>query len=237
VIADPRARVQSLFEAQVAELVGCADFQALESGAASRGDVDRFLEGVIRSHLRSPKLLAFLYALAPAGEASENLRHNLLEELGIEEETGVAHPDLLRQLAEAAGLATRLPVLEAQADEELRRYVVDPLLYGSLKEVGLVALGQVVAFEYMLSRTAGRLGRALAAHHGLSEDALAWFTLHSEVDIRHAEQGLDDLVLFARSYGFADDDALTLLEMALHENLFIKRYFGEAAAATARGMG
>ena len=81
-------------------------------------------------------------------------------------------------------------MLEAQADEDLRRIVVDPLLYGTLREVGLAALTEIVAFEYMLSRVSGRIARALTEHRRLSAAALEWFTHHSEVDIRHAEQGL-----------------------------------------------
>ena len=79
-------------------------------------------------------------------------------------------------------------MLEAQADEDLRRIVVDPLLYGTLREVGLAALTEIVAFEYMLSRVSGRIARALAQHRGLPAPALEWFTHHSEVDIRHAER-------------------------------------------------
>ena len=52
-------------EKHVAELVGCPEWVALESGRASRADYDRFLGNVIRTHLKSPQLIAFLYALAP----------------------------------------------------------------------------------------------------------------------------------------------------------------------------
>ncbi len=66
--------------------------------------------------------------------------------------------------------------------------------------------------------------------------ALEWFTHHSEVDIRHAEQGLDDLDLFVGYYGVTHEDAITIVEMALRENVFIKRYFGEQALARAAAM-
>lgn len=44
----------------------------------------------MRIHLQSSQLLAFLFALAPT-EVASNLPQNMLEELGIEEASGVAH--------------------------------------------------------------------------------------------------------------------------------------------------
>lgn len=230
-----RSRVEALYARHVADFAGCADFRALETGEASRARYDAFIESVVRAHLRSPQLLAFLYALAPP-EAAGSLLHNMLEELGIEEEDGTAHPSLLRQLAVGAGLESRLPELERLADADLRRVVVDPILYGTLKELGLAALSEIVSFEYMLSRLSSRMARALATHRGLSAETLQWFTHHSEVDIRHAEQGLEDLGHYVRYYELPDEDAMTIVEMTLRENVFIKRYFGEMALARATGM-
>ncbi|HXG02627.1 MAG TPA: iron-containing redox enzyme family protein [Candidatus Binatia bacterium] len=230
-----RAAIEAGFEKQVVDFVGSPEFQALERGGASRAEYDRFIENVVRAHLRSPQLLAFLYSVAPPA-AAPNLLHNMLEELGIEEEDGTAHPSLLRELAAGAGLTHRLPDLERLADADIKRVVVAPILYGTLKEFGLAALAEIVAFEYMLSRVAGRVARALATHCGLSPEALAWFTHHSEVDIRHAEQGLDDLEHYIAYYDFAPDEAMTIIEMALRENVFIKRYFGAEALARATGM-
>jgi hypothetical protein len=229
-----RSRIEALYAGHVAEFAGCAPFAALEAGRASRAEHDAFIESVVRTHLRSPQLLAFLYALAPP-EAAATLLHNMLEELGMEERDGTAHPSLLRRLAVGAGLESRLPALERLADADLRRVVVDPILYGTLKELGLAALSEVVSFEYLLSRVSSRIARALATHRGLSAETLEWFHHHSEVDIRHAEQGLDDLERYIRYYGFSDEDAMTIVEMTLRENVFIKRYFGGTAQARAAG--
>lgn len=229
-----RAPIESLLNRHVSELTGFADFQAIESGRASREDYDRFLCNVVRTHLQSPQVLAFLYALA-APTAAANLAHNMLEELGIEEESGIAHPSLLRDLATGAGLGDRLPELERASQEDLRQIIVDPILYGTLKEVGLSALIEVVAFEFMLSRVASRIAAALARHRGLPPAALEWFTHHSEVDIGHAEQGLDNLESYVAYYGLSHDDAFTIFDMTLRENVFIKRYFGEKALGRATG--
>ena len=230
-----RSRIEALYAKQVADFSGCREFQALESGRATREAYDHFIGNVVRAHLRSPQLLAFVYSLAPP-VAAQNLLHNMLEELGIEEEDGTAHPSLLRELAVGAGLEARIPELERLADADIRRIVTDPILYGTLRDVGLAALAEIVSFEYMLSRVSSRIAKALSLHRGLSADTLQWFTHHSEVDVRHAEQGLDDLESYIRYYEFADDDAFTIVEMALRENVFIKRYFGEMALARATAM-
>jgi hypothetical protein len=221
-----RSDVEALFARQVKELVEAPEFGALESGSASLADYDRLLENVFRFHAKSPHFLAFLFTLAPPA-AVANLRHNLLEEMGIEEETGESHPALLRQVLAEAGLADRLGPLEEQAQDDLRQVIVDPLIYGTLREVGLAVLCEVVAFEYMLSRVSSRIARALEAHRGLSKRGLEWFTHHSEVDIRHAEQGLDNLEAYARYYEFTPEDAHTICEMTMRENIFVKRYFGD----------
>lgn len=216
--------IEALFARQVADLTTSAEFRALEDDRATSAQYDAFIENVARAHLRSPQLLAFLYAVAPPAAAG-TLLENLLEELGREHESDRPHPDLLRDLLTGAGLAHRRPAIEAEADDDIRRIVVDPLLYGSLREVGLAALTEIVAFESMLSRASGRIGRALSAHRRVPAPALAWFTHHSEVDIRHAEQGLAGLDAYVRYYGFSDDEALTIIEMALRENVFARRYF------------
>ena len=218
--------IQNLFERQVEAFTTSSEFVGLEAG---RADYDAFIENVARAHLRSPQLVAFLYALAPPAAAAD-LLGNLLEELGRQEGER-PHPDLLKDLLAAAGLGGRLAAIEAQAADDIRRVVTDPLLYGSLREVGLAALTEIVAFEFMLSRVSGRLAGALTAHRGLPPTALEWFTHHSEVDVRHAEQGLADLAAYVAYYEFTDDEALTIAEMTLRENVFTRRYFREAIPA------
>jgi hypothetical protein len=227
-----REQIEAILTEHTRQLTEFEDFVALESGRASRDDYDRFIGRVARTHLGSPQILAFLYAFAPP-EAAPNLAHNMLEELGIEEESGVAHPSLLRVLVEGAGLGGQLPEMERASQDDLRQKISDPVLYGTLKEVGLGALVEVVAFEFMLSRVASRIARALATHRGLTAASLEWFTHHSEVDIQHAEQGLDNVAAYVRYYEFTDADALAICDVTLRENVFVKRYFGELALARA----
>jgi hypothetical protein len=220
-----RSRIERLYERHEAEFLARPEVQAVLSGAASREAYEQFVSNVVRTHLRSSQLVAFLYALAPPASVESRLQ-NLMEEL--------SHPGLLRQFAAGAGLAHRLPELEAQAVDDIRSVVADPILYGSLKELGLAALAEIVAFEHMLSRTAGQIAAALATHRHLSARTLAWWTEHAEVDRQHAEEGLTDLETYVRFYEIDAEDAQAIVEMTLRENVFVKRYLGEGAAARTR---
>jgi len=190
---------------------------------------DRFILNVVRTHVQSPQLLAFLFALAPPATAA-NIRGNLLEELGVAEAGGEAHPALLEKLIREAGLEDRLDDCRASAQLDLRRVVAQPLLYGTLKETGLAALVEVTAFEYMLSQIADRMATALMTHRGLSLAAVEWFTHHGLVDVAHAELGLRNIELYVDYYAIDDGDASTIIEIAMRENVFIKRYFAELAS-------
>lgn len=225
-----RSLIESEYAKQTEDFAASSLFQSLEAGAATRASYDRFVANICKSHLKSPQILGFLYALAPP-DSQDNLKHNMLEELGLDEE-GISHPGLLLELAEAAGFdAEERERLDQLAQDELRRMCSDPILYGTLKEVGLSVLLETTSFEWMLSRVASRIARFLQEHRGLSERALAWFTHHSEVDIRHAEEGLDAVVEYVSFYGIPEPDLRSIIELTFRENVFIKRYFGEIALA------
>jgi pyrroloquinoline quinone (PQQ) biosynthesis protein C len=223
-----RNEIEKLYGSAIDEFIASPGFKAIETGAASKSEYDRFIMNVVRTHLRSPQLLAFLFSVSPP-QACSNLLHNMLEELGIDKDSGVSHPRLLRELAEGAGLGSLLPEAEAHGATDIRQVVVDPLLYPSLRDVGLAAMVEIEAFEFMLSRVASRIARALIAHRMLSSETVKWFTYHSEVDIAHAEQGLGNLEAYIAYYKISFDDALTIAEIAMHENVFVKRYCGEDA--------
>jgi len=227
-----RQRIEALYRKHVAAFTAGPDFVAFEKGTAPLEAYDRFLSHVVRYHLRAPQALAFLFALAPPDAAPDLLR-KLLEELGTAD--AASEPGMLRELARGAGLGPALPELEGLAAQDMRQVAVEPLLYGTLKEVGLAALCELVAFEYLLSRTARRIATALAVHRGLSAETLEWFGYRSEADVQQAERGLDALVAYADFYDLDDDEAFTICEMALRENPFSKRYFGESAGV-AKGL-
>ena len=227
---DIRFLIESRYEMEAEAFAAHHQFQALESGEAGKRAYDDFVANVCKSHLKSPQVLAFLFALAPPSDA-EHLKHNMLEELGLEEE-GVSHPGLLLKLAEASGFDQEArSQLDALAQEELRRMCSDPLLYGTLREVGLSVLLETTSFEWMLSRIASRIAQFLGRHRHLTNESLIWFYHHSEVDKRHAEEGLDAVVNYIQFYDFDPMDVQSILELTFRENVFVKRYFGELALA------
>ncbi len=222
-----RPFVEQLYKKQVEELVSCESFKALESGRAKADDYDSFIANVIQTHLTSPQFLAFLFSIAPPA-ARSRIRHNMLEELGLEEEDGQSHPDMLRTLAESAGIHNRLPELEKLADDDLREAATRSLVYGTLKALGVSAMIEINAFEHMLSRVSSRMATFLEQHRSLPIEQLQWFTHHSEVDIQHAEQGFQSIDDFVEYYEL-QDHAETIAKKTLHENVFTKRYFGHDA--------
>ncbi len=237
--------IHSFIEAKYAEqtenFTQSRAFNALEIGTAAREDYDKLIANICRTHLKSPQILAFLYAAAPP-KASENLKHNMLEELGLDGSTtpppeaapllanegNVSHPALLFRLAEAAGFnRAAQKEFEETAQEELRRMASDPIMFGTLKEVALSVLLETTCFEWMLSRTAGRMAAFLEKHRGLNRTSLEWFLHHSEVDIRHAEEGLQAVVDYIEFYEFDTADVEVILDVTFRENVFLKRYFSE----------
>ncbi len=223
-----RTWIETYYAQQAQAFEQSQTFQAFESGVLNSEQYDRFIQNLCSTHLKSPQILAFLYAAVPPSVAP-TIQHNMLEELGLDEE-GISHPNLLRQLAAAAGFtAEGRSQLEASAQEELRRMCTDPFLYGTLKEFGLNVLLEVTCFEWMLSRLSGRMGKALQQHRGLASESLEWFFHHSEVDIRHAEEGLDTVVEYIRYYEFDRDEVEAIADITFRENIFLKRYFGAAA--------
>jgi hypothetical protein len=223
--------IETKYAEQTENFANCAAFRDLETGAAALADYDDFIANICRTHLKSPQILAFLYAVAPPASA-RNLKHNMLEELGLDHDQGVSHPALLLELAAAAGFAPAVrKELEIAAQEELRRIVSDPILFGTLKEVGLSVLLETTAFEWMLSQLAGRMADFLAAHRNLSRENLRWFHHHGEVDLRHAAEGLQAVIDYTEFYEFDRADAEIILDVTFRENVFIKRYFGAPRCA------
>jgi len=219
------------YEASIRELRQAPPYTRLASGRAARAEYDAFVLELCKTHSLSAHFVAFAFSLAPPGAAS-TLQHNLLEELGAD--GGEAHPRLLVRLLEGAGLAHELPAVERAGRLRLDDKVLEPLFYGSLRDVGLAALVEIVGFEVMLSQVASEMAGFLREFRGLPEAALGWFTHHAEVDREHAEQGQRAVCEYAEHYRLALDEAVTIVDSALDQNIYLARYFGASAAAAAR---
>ncbi len=190
-----------------------------------------FVENVAITHLRSPQILAFLYAASPK-QGRDHIYHNLCEELGLDSES-TSHPDLLRRLGHAAGLGRhRWSKIEEQADQVLKSNMCEPLLFGSMRDVALSVMLEVVGFEWFLARMSRPFGEALQAILGLNGHDLEWFFHHSEVDIQHAEEGLAVLASFVEEFSVDRDTLQNIAEITFRDNIFLKRYFGVEQAET-----
>jgi hypothetical protein len=221
---------KSVYQEHVNALTDSPDFRRFENGELSRDQYDRFILNVVRTHAKSPQLLAFLFSLAPPA-ATASVRGNMLEELGFADEHGAAHPALLEQLLHGAGLGHCSVEVRSLADMDMRRLVTEPLLYETLVQLGLSAMIEVTAFEYMLARVADRMATALATHRGLGAPAIEWFTHHGTVDIGHAEVGVRNLDTYVDYYSIDECDAATILDITMRENAFLKRYFADVTLA------
>lgn len=229
-------RIEKIYAEQSAQLAGCPEFGRLESGGGSRGQCEDFLAQVFVTHFQSPKVMAFLFAVAPPGK-SDSVQHNLMEELGLEEGEA-SHPQLLKDMLRSAGFAAeRLEDLEGKALERIRALACDPLLYGTLMETGLAVLLEASAFEWMLSRLSRRMGDMVGRGLGLGRDALAWFYHHSEVDVRHAQEALEVIEAYCAYYGVGEADLENIVEITFRENVFARRYFGIGRPGLGAGSG
>ena len=227
--------VEKIYQEHTEVFLNCEAFQKLESGAGSCADYDQFICNVFRTHQNSPQYLAFLLSVSPPS-AIERIQHNLLEELGLEEGEEESHPDLLLALIEGAGLGEHIETLKTAAQASMRETVCEPLLYGSLREIGFAAMLEVFSFEHMLAHSSTRIANMLANHRGLSEESLVWFRHHSEVDIQHAQEALLTIQETCEYYEFDEDEAQDIIDMSLRENVFIKRYFDTFALAQSQSF-
>ena len=196
----------------------------LLSGSLSPLELRDFIRHLFVPHYQATHIIAFVYALLP-GSASEMIKENLLEELGAKpgEEP---HPQLLIELAKGTGLSdAEIQDLVTASEQEGRDFCAQQLPFPNLRDVGLVVLIEAAAFEHLLSQHAPLIGRALHQLYGLPEPALRWFTLHGELDVRHAEESLVVLEEYSRFHHIGERQVQTLVHAALSPNPFIKRYF------------
>lgn len=194
------------------------------SPEATKAEALALARNVCKAHLRSPQILGFLYALAAPASVG-HIKENLLEELGLHDDH-CSHPELLRRLGQAIGFeAKEWAEIEAEAEQVLKNKIQEPVMFGTMMESGLNVMLEVFGFEWFLAREASTLGKRLRELLGLSQDDLEWFFHHSEVDIAHAEEGLDTLVDYVSYFGLDADSVRNIGEITLRGNIFLRRYF------------
>ena len=225
--------VRGLMERTTAEALADPRLRSLLDGAMTRDDMQAFFRRFIVTHLNSVQILAFLTSIAPP-QVMAAITENLLEEMGFEE-SEKSHPELVEDLARGLGYSEQdLIRIHAEADEARRAFISSPVPYPTMREFGLAVLLENVAFEYFLSRFSDGMAQALTTHYGLTTDAVMWFTLHGEVDIRHAEEGQEAILGYASHYRFAPEEFEQIARRTFAENVVLNRYFPPGSDAAPR---
>ncbi len=229
--------VRGLMERTTAEALADSRLRNLLNGTMPRDEMQAFFRRFIVTHLNSVQVLAFLTSIAPP-QVMEAIKENLLEEMGFEE-SEKSHPELVEELARGLGYSEQdLIRVHAEADEARRAFISAPISYPTVREFGLAVLLENVAFEYFLSRFSDDMARALTTHYGLTPEAVMWFTLHGEVDIRHAEEGQQAILGYASHYRFSPEEFEQIARRTFAGNVVLDRYFPpDSDASSSRGAG
>jgi pyrroloquinoline quinone (PQQ) biosynthesis protein C len=215
--------IRAAYENAATEFIESAEFEALVSGQASSEFVREFLRNVFRTHYLSSHIVALCYASLPS-KAAALLRENLLEEMGHSEDEP-PHSALLLKLAEGMGFTA--DEIESLIDDARRRVIVfsaTRIPFATLREICLAVLIETLSFEFMLARCSGKIATTLRERYEIPTTALSWFELHSEVDIRHAEEGLAVIQDYIEFHQIADA-TFELIQRATLSQVFNKHYF------------
>ena len=223
--------VKEFIERTTSEALADKRVQALLSGEMIPDEVRAFFRSFIVTHLNSVQILSFLFSIVPRGP-SDLVKENLLEEMGLEE-SEKSHPDMLIDLARGLGFSQQdILRLSAEADEVRRRFSSSKIPYGTLRDLGLSILLETVAFEFFLSRVSDSMAYAMTGHYGLSAGAVQWFTLHGEVDIKHAEEGKQTILSYVSYYRFQPDEFERIARKTFAENVVLNQYFPRCSHST-----
>ena len=218
------ATINDAIEQNITGAMADVRLQALLTGRMPRRELKGFFRHFIVTHLNSVQVLSFLNAVAP-DEAAQLVRENLLEEMGLEEAER-PHPDLLVDLARGLGSSDQEIIrLEAEAREARRRFASDHLAYPTLRELGLAILLETLTFEAFLSRVSDSIARSLQDHYGLANEVVRWFTLHGEVDVRHAEEGKRVVEYYIAFHRFDETEVEAIVRKTFPRNVVLARYF------------
>ena len=224
-------QLRALYESATNDFTASPEFQNLLSGQASKEFVREFLRNVFRTHYLSAHIVALCFAALPS-DAAVLLKENLLEEMGRSEDEP-AHSTLLLKLVEEIGFTpAEIAGLINDARRRVSEFCATRVPLATLREICLVVLIETLSFEFMLSRCSGKIAAVLRERYAISKAALIWFELHSEVDIRHAEEGLSviqDYVVFHQ----IGDATFDVIQRSALKKVFNKHYFPPAARAFA----
>ena len=217
-------QITQTFDSATRQFRQSDEYQELVSGHASVEIGREFLRNVFRTHYLSSHIVALCFASLPSTTA-ELLKENLLEEMG-RSDTEKPHSALLLELASGVGFGqSEIDGLIADARQRLAVFCATRVPVSTLRELCLAVLLETMSFEFMLSRCSSEIAAALTSHYGFAKMALHWFALHSEVDVRHAEEGVSVIQDYLSFHQIPDDLFDQIANHTLGGNLFARHYF------------
>jgi muconate cycloisomerase len=223
-------QISDAFDKATQEFAASPDYVALISGEAGSEVLRAFIANVFRTHYLSSHIVALCYAVLPSGSTAALLKENLLEEIG-RSETERAHCELLLELARGAGFSQQeIDALINDSRRQAAVFCAARVPFATLREICLAVLLETMSFEFMLSRCSSQIAAALEKHYGISKAALKWFELHSEVDIRHAEEGLTVIQDYVSFHQISDATFDRILRLTFEGDAFGRRYFPPGTA-------
>jgi len=217
-------QISKVFANATEEFRNSAEYRELVSGRAAPEAAREFIRNVFRTHYLSSHIVALCFASLPSDTAML-LKGNLLEEMGRSEEER-PHSALLLEMARSMEFSeVEIARLVTDARERLAVFCATRVPVATLRELCLALLLETMSFEIMLSRCSSEIAGALNGHYAIRKSALPWFELHSEVDIRHAEEALTVIRDYLGFHQISDDLFNQIAAATLGDNLFVRHYF------------
>jgi len=218
------ARITQAFQDATRQFCDSAEYQGLVSGHAAPDAAREFVRNVFRTHYLSSHIVALCFASLPSSTA-ELLRANLMEEMGRSDDEQ-PHSALLLELAQGVGFTqNEIDSLVADARQRVALFCATRVPVATLRELCLAVLLETMSFEFMLSRCSSEIAAALTDRYGFAKPALHWFELHSEVDLRHAEEGVTVIQDYLSFHQISDALFEQIAKITLGDNLFVRHYF------------
>ena len=227
------ARITQAFNDATRQFRDSDEYQDLVSGRAAPEAAREFVCNVFRTHYLSSHIVALCFASLPSS-AAELLRENLMEEMGRSDDEQ-PHSALLLELAHGVGFTQgKIDGLIADARQRVALFCATRVPVATLRELCLAVLLETMSFEFMLSRCSSEIAAALTDRYGFAKPALRWFALHSEVDIRHAEEGVTVIQDYLSFHQISDALFEQIAKVTLGDNLFVRHYFPPASRQRTR---
>ena len=212
------------FEQATDEFKQAAEYRELVGGGAGIAAAYEFLRNVFRTHYLSAHIVALCFASLPS-TAAAMLKENLLEEMGRSEDEP-PHSQLLLDMARAVGFnQDEINQLINDARRRVALVCATRVPVATLRELCLSVLLETMSFEFMLSRCSSELANALQHKYAIPRAALRWFELHSEVDIRHAEEAITVIQDYTQFHQISDALFAQIAGVTLGDKLFCHHYF------------